>query len=185
MPSIQRTSVRWLAAALALVANLALAAECDMQLSSREVNYGALYRGELTTGAAMSAIALGKRQLTLTVACRQPTAMGLRFDATPAGEDAYRFARQGAFTVRLHDATLDGRPVQLASRSANGDTGSPSGAAQMKPGGVVVTAAEGAEATGKVFTVQVEIDTRIDDAATRARDISVLEGHGSFHLVPR
>lgn len=185
VPSIHRTPARWIAAVLALVANAALAADCDMQLSNREVNYGALHRGELTTGAQMAAIPLGKRQLALSVMCRQPTAIGLRFDGQPAGADAYRFGGQGSFTVRLSDATLDGRPVQLASLSGSGGTGTASNAASMKPNGLVVTTAHGAPVTGKAFTAQVEIDTYIDDATTRVRDLSVLEGTGTFRLVPR
>lgn len=177
--------VRWrVAVVLALLANTAWAADCDMQLSSREVDYGALHRGELTSSARVAAVPLGKRQLTLSVICRQPIAIGLRFDGDPVGADAYRFGGRGSFTVRLSEATVDGRPVQLFAFPGSGGTGAAS-SVLMRPDGIIGVTAQGARLTGKAFTFKAEIDTTIDDAATRVRDLSVLEGRGTFRLVPR
>lgn len=177
-----RMRALWLAALLTL-ANAALANDCDMQLSTRDVNYGAIHRGELATGARLAPISLGKRQLTLTVICRQPTAIGLRFEGQPAGAEGYRFSGQGYFTVQLKDATVDGLPVQLAPLSQSGGTDAAMATLMMRPDAGVVAFSQGVRAVGKVFSAQVEIDTYVDDATTRVRDVRVLEGQGTFILV--
>lgn len=180
-PRIIRTA--WLGAVLAVVANSAFAADCDLRLSNTEVNYGDLNRAEMDIGQGRALIALGSRQLTLTAVCRQATTMGLRFDGQAAELESYRFAGKGRFTVKLKNATLDGVAVQLAqTTSATGGTTLASSAVALSQNQSVTAIAQGQRAVGKVFSVQVEIETYIDETMTRTRDVTVLEGRGSFAL---
>lgn len=177
---------RRLAAVLMLAANTAVAANCDMRLSGNEMDYGALSRGDLAAGAGAAMLPLGKRQATLTIACRQPTTIALSFNGSPAGPGSYRFADNGNFTVQLSNATFDGQAMQFAQL-----TESPSGAgaaaptAWMTPNALLGVVSQGARASGTFFSADVEIDTYIDDAGTRVRDVTVLEGRGVFALETR
>ena len=186
--SVMRTEARinrtwWLGTVLAVAANGAFAADCDLRLSNAEVNYGDLNRAEMDIGQGLAPIALGSRQLTLTAVCRQATTLRLHFDGEAADLDSYRFAGKGRFTVKLKNATLDGAAVQLAQTAGStGGTAAASTAVQLRPNQTVTAAAQGQRAVGKVFSVQVEIETYIDEAMTRTRDVTLLEGHGALTL---
>lgn len=182
-PEARAKRTWWCGAVLAMATSGAFAADCDMRLSNTEVNYGELNRAEMDIGQPRAPIALGSRQLTLTAVCRQPTTMGLRFDGEAADLDSYRFAGKGRFTVKLKNATLDGNAVQLAQTTGAADgTTAPSAAVALRPNQGVTAIAQGQRATGKVFSVQVEIETYIDETMTRTRDVTVLEGRGALML---
>lgn len=172
----------WLGTALVLVANGAFAADCDMRLSNTEVNYGALNRGEMNI-RGNAPIDLGSRQLTLTAVCRQAEPIGLRFEGDAVDPGGYRFAGKGRFTVKLSNATLDGNAVQLARTGSGSDSSTGAvNAVELRPNERVIAIAQGLRAAGKVFSAQVEIQTFVDEASTRARDITGLEGRGALTL---
>ncbi|MNJ30658.1 hypothetical protein D3C77_252650 [compost metagenome] len=175
--------VWWLGSGLAIAANSAFAADCDIRLSSTEVNYGELNRAQKAIGQGRSPIALGRRQLTLTALCRQATTIELRFNGDAADMDSYRLAGKGRFTVRVHNATLDGNPVQLirATSFANSRTEA-SVTAELRPNEAAVAVARGQQVVGQIFSAQVEIEAFIDEAMIRTRDITLLEGRGAIIL---
>ncbi|MDR8047988.1 hypothetical protein [Burkholderia cenocepacia] len=182
-PEHQSHRMRWLLVLLLLITGPAIGADCDMQLSNGEVGYGMLHRGELEGDARADILPLGKRELTLTIACREPTSFRLQFDSEPAGASEFRFGQHGHFIVGLSQATLDGKPVQLAQRVDITEGRAPvSPSARLVPNGSVDVVDQLAPVTGKVFSAQVEVETYIDAASTRVRDHQSLEGRGSFRL---
>lgn len=163
-------------------AGLALAADCRLQASNTHVDYGALYRGELLSGGRYASLPLGKREFVLTATCGEMGPFALQFSGEPAGPHGYRFGNRGEFALRVTGATVDGQKTELARNSANGTLTPAADSALLQPGTVVAPVVHGRPAAGRVFTVQVEVDTNIDEQATRVRDITMLEGHGTFEL---
>ncbi|ROL76555.1 hypothetical protein BLX41_14470 [Pseudomonas protegens] len=176
--STRADCARWLGTALTLVASSTFAADCEMRLSNPEVDYGTLNRSDMDIRGSVP-IALGNRQLNLTVVCREETRFGLRFEGQAADLNSYRFADKGHFTITLSNATLDGNTVQLAQA---GSARPLSPTELLRPNQVVTTMVQGQRAVGKVFLAQVEIQTYISDTETYARDITVLEGLGRLTL---
>ncbi|CAB3743333.1 hypothetical protein LMG3441_05979 [Achromobacter kerstersii] len=161
----------------------AASAECRLSVSNPEIDYGTLYRSELLAQGRSSMLSLSKRELSLTAICDGETPFALRFLGDAVGPNSYRFAVNGSFTIRLSNATVDGSPVELAHASVTGGTqSSPSVSAVLAPGSVISPVSLGQAATGKVFAVQVEFDTSIDEPATRVRDLTFLDGGGAFEL---
>lgn len=165
---------------LLLNTNSAFATDCDMRLNEAELDYGRLFRGELSTGRHAQLIPLGKRKLTLTVLCQSPTNIGLRFDASPAGTDSFRFAENGIFKIVLNNAHVDGAPVFLARPQTTASAGT---IAQLVPNQPILTISNGKVAVGKSFTVDIEIDTYIDNETSKLRDETILEGSGTFTFI--
>ncbi|KRA01267.1 hypothetical protein [Achromobacter sp. Root565] len=166
-------------------AGSALAEECRLQLSNPEVDYGALYRGELLSGRSGSTLPLGKRELMLIATCNSPTPFTFRFTGEAATSKSYRFANRGEFTVRMTGATVDGQKMDLALTEGHGaPLQAPANTKFVVPGASVSAWGHGKPATGRVFTAKVEIDTQIDEQMTRVRDVTLLTGHGALELHP-
>ncbi|MCS3509244.1 hypothetical protein [Achromobacter sp. JUb104] len=169
---------------LLFIAAGAASAECRLSISNPEIDYGALYRGELLAQGRSPMLALNRRDLTLTAICDTVTPLALRFLGDAAGPNSYRFAANGNFTIRLRNATVDGNRIELAQTAGTGGAlSSPSASVLLTPGSAVSPVALGQAASGKVFTAQIEFDTCIDEPATRVRDVTILEGGGVFELV--
>lgn len=166
-----------LAIALLMNTATAFASDCDLRLSDNEVDYGTLYRGELSDPARNGLIPLGKRQLRLTVNCQTPTQMAIRFSATPAEMGGFRFANKGKLQIALSNAQLDARSVLLADQDNLANAGPNAILAADRS---VAAVAQGQIATGKTFSVQVDVDTYIDDAATKVGDNTTLDSYGTF-----
>ncbi|MBV6751267.1 hypothetical protein KV580_13215 [Pseudomonas chlororaphis] len=141
---------------------------------------GALRPGGLSQVAGQTDLFLGTRRLSLNIACPWPTSMVLRFDAAAAGPQAFRFDRQGRFTVGLSNARLDGKPVTLAAAQRPTDAAA---SHLMVPGQSLVLLARDLPAKGRFFSAQVEIDTHLPVSATRVRDETPVEGGGRFELL--
>src|SRR3546814_260878 len=174
--------MRMLFAALCLCSGAASATDCTMSLSSAQIDYGSLSRAELKT--TLRPVSLGKRQLVLIVTCRQPQPFSLQFDAEPAGGSGYKFSRGGYYTVDIKQASVDGVPaLPSASVRANQSVTAGSDHARLVPHESVSVLGQNGRLAGKALRVQIEIETYVDDATTRVRDVTLLEGMGKLRLV--
>ncbi|MFJ3462006.1 hypothetical protein [Achromobacter spanius] len=183
-PSARRGGVRKAALACFLIATAcSAAAECRFSISNPEIDYGALYRGELMSQGRAPMFSLSKRELTLTAVCTEATPFVMRFSGDAASTNSYRFATNGNFTIRLSNATVDGSRIDLArSAGAGGALSVPASSVMLTPGAAVAPMAGGHAVSGKVFSAQVEFETHIDEPSTRVRDVTVLQGGGAFEL---
>lgn len=159
----------------------AMAADCDLRLSNSVVNYGALNRGEMEIHGN-TLIDLGTRQLTMNAVCHQDTTMSVRFEGEAADSNSYIFAGKGRFVIKVSHVTLDGNPVLLARTSSGVEAEPAASSVQLRPNEGLVVISQGTRAMGKSFSARIEIQTYIDEATTRARDITALEGRGSLIL---
>ncbi|MGA8136929.1 MULTISPECIES: hypothetical protein [Pseudomonas] len=181
MNSRVRVVLRRCCVALVLFSAPAGANDCTLSLSQSQIELGALRPGALAMAPGQPDLFLGTRRLSLNIACPWPTSMVLRFDGPAAGPQAFRFDRQGRFTVGLSNARLDGKPVSLASAQRPAEA---SASHLMAPGQSLVVLARDLPAKGRFFSAQVEIDTHLPVSATRVRDETSVEGRGRFELLP-
>jgi len=182
-PDVRGKRLWWSPAIMAVVASGAFAADCDVRLTNSVVDYGVVSRGELGAGMGIPFMTLGTRKLTLTAVCHQATTMALRFEGESAAQGGFRFASKGWFTVKVSDATLDGNAVLLAHTTnvVSGSTGGAS-AIDLRPDGRVSIITLGQKAVGKVLSAQIEIEAFVDDASTRVRGETVMDGSGALVL---
>ncbi|WP_248795007.1 hypothetical protein [Pseudomonas sp. MWU13-2105] len=154
--------------------------DCRLSLSQSQIELGALRPGGLSLLPGQSELFLGARRLSLSIACSRPTSMMLRFDGPAAGPQAFRFDRQGRFTVGLSNARLDGQPVTLAAAQGPAEAAA---SRLMVPGQSLVVLARDLPAKGQFFSAQVEIDTHLPVSAIRVHDETPVEGRGRFELL--
>ncbi len=176
-----RAVLRRCCVALVLFSVPARANDCTLSLSQSQIELGALRPGGLSIVPGQPDLFLGTRRLSLNIACPWPTSMVLRFEGDAAGPQAFRFDRQGRFTVGLSNALLDGKPVTLAAAQHLAEAAT---SRLMAPGQSLVVLARDLPVKGRFFSAQVEIDTHLPVSATRVRDETLVEGRGRFELVP-
>ncbi|WP_093384626.1 hypothetical protein [Pseudomonas sp. UC 17F4] len=154
--------------------------DCVIQLSQPLIDYGQVNRTQLFPGGvAVRDALLGKSTLSLSAVCDSKTTMALQFRGEPAGSDSYRFARTGAFTLKVLSAQLDGKPVRM--RPAQSVTANANG--QMIRPGESLAPYDGVQAlAGERLSMLIEVQTRIDSAAASVRNDEVWAGNGQFEL---
>lgn len=176
-------SARAVLAALALHSGAAFAADCDIRLSGAEVDYGRMTRAELQVTRSAGPVSIGKRQIALNVVCRQAQPFELQFDGLAASAEAYRFGKSGYFTLNLRQALVDGQPALIAQTARNGaPPGAVSDNLRLPPQASAAVVRDNRPLAGKTLTLQIEVETFVDDATTRVRDLTSLDGRGVLRL---
>ncbi|MBV4479503.1 DUF1120 domain-containing protein [Pseudomonas khavaziana] len=165
----------------AFALNAAYASECRVSLSQPTVDYGVIRRAELWgEQSGRPRFSLGNRTFRLSVACADVTAMAMRITGVPAEAGAFRFGREGHFTLQLQQAQVDGQNVQMRAvhqfdESANG---------RLYPGVVLCAQAGGAPVSGRRFTALVNIEAYMPASGMAVGNETSLEGRGTFERVP-
>lgn len=159
---------------------------CQLQLSETTLDYGRVTRAAIMEQLGPASIlSLGSRQIGLNVLCRQSAALALQVNG-PGGLERFRFGDAGQFAMRLSDAVLDGRPVNLGlSQAGNQAVAAASASVLVSPGSTVVPMVAGQSAKGKNLSLQVHIDTGVTEAATRVRDRTTWRGKAIFEVLER
>lgn len=60
---------------------------------------------------------MGKQTFSLFSTCGPEKIIGMAFNATRRDEHSFKFAQNGLFTLKIIDAQLDGRTVQMRSHN--------------------------------------------------------------------
>ena len=161
------------------------AENCQIIVSEPELNYGAVTRYALREAPGSNNLLLGKRQVTLNVSCVNAVKIGVSFRGPSVGAD-YLFGTQGRVVIRVIDAQLDGRSVNLGSANVAGMMPVSSAAAvQFVPGQVVVPVENGQPATGTRFSATVEMDPSLPMDAAHVQGRSTMETVGTFEVLWR
>ncbi|MGC0788550.1 hypothetical protein WKH27_05815 [Pantoea agglomerans] len=154
-------------------------AECQIQLSETQINYGEMTRGELISrpGNSLSAAELrmgDERESEITVICDRPTPLTLVFSGPAKDNESYLFGDQGRVTLTLHDVTIDDRPVMIESGGKQ--------AAKMAfmASNPMRFRKEGLIASGSTLRAKVTIATWLAASATRVSDRQHWQLNGSF-----
>ena len=154
-------------------------AECQIQLSDSQVNYGELTRGELLSrhdnSLSASELHLGdERESEISIICDRQTPMTLAFNGPAKDNESYQFGERGRVTLTLHDVTMDDRPVVIESAGKQAAKMAFSGGNQMR------FLKEGQIASGNVLRGKVTIATWLPSDATRVSDRQHWQLDGSF-----
>lgn len=125
---------------------------------------------------------LGIRHISLNGTCRSTSKMVL---AVSGGSEAghFKFADGGQMRLRLYDALLDGRAVDLALIRTVGDVPeliAPS--VVVLPGNMFVPFSGGLAAEGTLLTLQVEVSPGIPMREFKTVDTKIISGDVSFRI---
>lgn len=154
-------------------------AECQIQLSDSQVNYGELTRGELLSrpgnSLSSSELRLGdERESEISIICNRQTPMTLAFNGPAKDNESYQFGERGRVTLMLHDVTIDDLPVMIESAGKQAAKMAFSGGNQMR------FLKEGQVASGTMLRGKVTIATWLPSDTTRVSDRQHWQLDGSF-----
>lgn len=168
---------------VATLAPPALAAECQLQISESELDYGSRTRAELIGERYhRDALPLPSRQVMLTAICDEPSPMAFFYRGVAADETRFRFG-DGDFTLRADQALLDGEPVLLGHMGASDDTPMQADMAKaLQPHHGVTPMRDGQAAIGKRFSARIAVQPNIN-AVAPLREETLWQETGYFELV--
>lgn len=154
-------------------------AECQIQLSETQINYGEMTRGELISrpGNSLSAVELrmgDQRESEITVICDRPTPLTLVFNGPAKDNESYLFGEQGRVMLTLHDVTIDNRPVMIES------AGKQAAKMEFMASNPMRFRKEGQIVSGSTLRAKVTIATWLAASATRVSDRQHWQLNGSF-----
>lgn len=166
-----------LAALLLLAGAVHAEDECRLDLSESRLDFGLMSRA---TGATLAPQRLlGERRLSLTLNCPQPSDMSLFYRAMAAGTERLRFTEGGSYRVQVRDAVLDGRAVELGLLAGPGQApGMVASTLNWRADHGLVPMYNDQPATGRSFSVQLEVSAWAKTEATRVRDAITWETSG-------
>jgi len=144
----------------------ARAADCEMSLSTPQVDFGRVSRATMV--AAGDAWLLPSRTVALTVRCPEPRDMTLRFRAAPADAREFRLAEHARLALHVHDGLLDGQAVELGQ--GDGQVATAIGKGAWLPDQGLAPFKGGHVATGRVFNAQIDLQPRVDNRAWNVGD---------------
>lgn len=151
--------------------------ECRLDLSESRLDFGLMNRAVAPTLAAERL--LGERQLSLTLNCPQPQDMSLFYRALASGTERLRFTEGGSYQLQVHDGVLDGRAVELGLLAGQGQAPSLVGAhLSWRADHGVVPMIDGQPATGRSFSVRLQVRAWAREEAVRVRDAVTWETSG-------
>ncbi|MGV8889719.1 MAG: hypothetical protein ACOH2P_17110 [Pseudomonas sp.] len=165
------------------VAGQALAQDCQINLSESNMDFGRVIPpGSNDTLNAGNIHALGNRIISLNASCPKASKLMLVLRGETHGEQ-FKFAQTGQVRVRLSNALLDGRSVDLAQTKSVGAAPSAYGQSiEAVPGDMVIPVSGGQPAVGLVLSVQIEIRPLVPVSELRTRDAKTLEANLSFQV---
>lgn len=156
--------------------------DCQLSLSQNVLDYGLMNRAIRADSA--SERNLGERHLSLTLSCAQPTDMSVFYRAMAANTERFHFAERGSYQVRIHDALLDGRPVDLGLIAGVGQPPVHTASTlSWRPAHGIVPVQAGVPVQGRRFSAQVELTAWVREHGLQVRDAVSWEASGVFDAV--
>lgn len=164
---------------LSLWSVAALADEsCQLRMTPGSLDFGSATRTQLLSRSAPSGTdaRFGVRTVHLRIHCQIPRTFRWTFVAPMADARRYQWGA-GTLQIRITAARLDGATVQLRR-----DTDLSAEADLLRPGDHLLAWRDGAIVPGEQLEVELEIEAWANDAASRVRDLTRFEGHGTFRF---
>ncbi|MGZ7456106.1 hypothetical protein ACXPVS_04575 [Pseudomonas sp. Ma2-10] len=152
------------------------AEHCTAVLSPALLDFGSATRGALlehSTGSASASF--GSRRTSLQVQCAEAMPMTLMLEAPAANARLYRFS-EGTLQVRILGAQLDGLTVDWVRK---GEEGTPN-PDTLRPDDRMMPWRNGTVAAGRRLVLELELEARVSQEATKVRDVTRFETRGSF-----
>lgn len=151
--------------------------ECRLDLSESRLDFGQMNRAIAPSQTAERL--LGERRVSVTLNCPQSADMSLFYRALAAGTERLRFTEGGSYQVQVRDGVLDGRAVELGLLAGPGqEPGQVSTQLNWRADHGIVPMLNGLTATGRSFSVQLQVSAWAREDAVRVRDAVTWETSG-------
>jgi hypothetical protein len=159
----------------------ALSDDCQFNLSQAVLDYGLMNRAIRPDSPERK---LGERRLSLSLSCSEPVDMSLFYRVMAATTERFHFGDRGSYQIRISNAVLDGRSVNLGL--INGVSQPPVETASSliwRPEHGVVPVQAGASLQGSSFSAQLEATAWVREQGMQMRDAVTWEASGVFDAV--
>jgi hypothetical protein len=160
----------------------ALPDDCQFNLSQPVLDYGLMNR-TIRPDSAPERI-LGERRLSLSLNCSQPVDLSLFYQAMAATAERFHFAERGSYQLRIRDAVLDGRSVDIGLITAVGQPPAVTGLSLIwRPEHGVVPVQAGVPLKGRSFSAQLDLTAWVQEQGMQVRDAVTWETSGVFDAI--
>lgn len=140
---------------------------CNLSVSHPVVDYGIMSRWQLEDVAGGN-VSPGTRSLTVSVICPYTRTMKLRVEGENSEQGGLRYGERGTTHLRLLDAQLDGKAVELRAVTPDGDLTENGGQAlTLNAGQRLAPVIQGKLAEGKMLTARLEIQPVLAEGDAR------------------
>lgn len=160
----------------------AISDECQLNLSQHVLDYGLMNRAIRPDAAPERT--LGERQLSLSLNCSQPVDMSLFYRAMAATAERFHFAERGSYQIRIRDAVLDGRSIEIGLIAGVDQPPLVTASSLIwRPAHGIVPVAAGVPMQGRSFSAQLELTAWVQEQGLQVRDAVTWDTTGVFDAV--
>ena len=158
---------------------------CTINVSSQDVDFGTLSRWQMQETGRGNTVSPGQRTLALSVSCPYSQPLHIMVQGEPAGDGNLRYGHAGSLQLDIHDAQVDGQPVQLipVSRDRIRKGGEQAGL-RLGPGSGVAASRNGSLVSGKTFTARLEVRPQLPERETRVTARQQSETRLTLEILP-
>ncbi|MFL1552217.1 hypothetical protein ACI77I_24560 [Pseudomonas sp. D47] len=151
---------------------------CGIHLGQADVDYGQIYHpGNATSLDSSNLYAVGTRYVSRNASCPASSRLMLILRGESVAEH-FRFASRSQIQIRLSNASLDSRTVDLALIRAIGELpGLAASTVDVAPGDLIVPVSGGLAAEGSLLSLQIEVSLGVSMDELKIRDRKFLEGN--------
>lgn len=169
--------------AIALAAPLqALAQACSLSLSPTDIDLGQFNR--TTVQLESGELPLPPRRLSLSVLCETEQDLTLAYRASQFSNQGYALGSQGAYRLRVLQASVDDQPVKWGQvAAAVPPAATRTGAAALEGDRPLQPLRGGRAVRGKHLQAQIELQATLAPTVLAASDAHELSASGSFDIV--
>ena len=161
---------------------LASTDDCQLNLSQPVLDYGLMNRAIRPDSAPERN--LGERRLSLSLSCPTATDLSLFYRAMAATAERFHFAERGSYQLRVRDAVLDGRSVELGLIAGAGQPPSEIASSLIwRPEHGIAPVQAGTSLQGRTLSAQVEVTAWVQEQGMHVRDAVTWEASGVFDAI--
>ncbi|MEG5569400.1 hypothetical protein VIW49_18745 [Enterobacter bugandensis] len=141
---------------------------CSVTVSSRDVDFGSLSRWQMQETGRGNALSPGQRTLALSVSCPYSQPLHILVQGESAADGNLRYGQAGSLQLEIHDAHVDGQPVQMVPVSRDRvRKGGEQTRISLRPDNGAAASRNGSLITGKNFTARLEVRPQLPESETR------------------
>ncbi|CAI3789549.1 hypothetical protein AHFPHNDE_03252 [Pseudomonas sp. MM227] len=160
----------------------AFAQGCSLSLSPADIDLGQFNR--TTVQLASGEVPLPPRRLSLSVLCETEQDLTLAYRAGQFSNQGYALGSQGAYRLRVLQASVDDQPVQWGQVAAAApQVATRTGAAALEGDQPLQPLRAGHAVRGKRLQAQIELQATLAPTVLAVSDAHELSASGSFDIV--
>lgn len=156
---------------------------CEVNVSTPKIDYGTRTSGQLKSINSGQQLSLGKRTLTLNVACPFNQVMQVVLRSSRSHDGLLQFGDYGSMSLKVLGAEVDGKPTQLTLIKDGIHKRSASDSLELRPDFGMMATREGKAVKGKTFTAKLEIEAVMAEKEARVSSQQVSEANLTLELI--